>query len=113
MLVLQRTGSRHCPGTSFQRLDILSGQSQGSGVNDPQVLAEIQRLARLHRIVFTVHARVRMNERGADRDDVKHALVTATAARRQEQGTWRVIGGVDMASDDLTVICDLEADVSW
>jgi hypothetical protein len=81
------------------------------GVNDTKALAEIQRLARLNRIVYTGHAILRMDDRGASRDDVRSALITATSARPQERGTWRVGGGQDLDGDDLTAIIDIEADV--
>ncbi len=32
-------------------------------------------------------------------------------AFRQERGTWRVTGGRDHDGDEMTVICDIEADV--
>jgi hypothetical protein len=79
---------------------------------DAKVLAEVQRLARLDRIVITGHARIRMVDRGATRKDLRSALVTATIAIRQvDRGNWRIEGGADNAGDDLTVIVDLEADV--
>jgi Domain of unknown function (DUF4258) len=79
-------------------------------VNDTTALAEIQRLAHLYRIRITNHAATRMAERGAAREDVRAALITATAALRQERGGWRCKGR-DLAGDDLTVIVDIEADV--
>ncbi len=81
------------------------------GVNDTKALAEIQRLASLNRIVYTGHALTRMDDRGASRADVRSALITATSARRQERGTWRVEGGRDLDGDDLTAVVDIEADV--
>jgi hypothetical protein len=86
-----------------------NGQSH---VNDAKALAEIQRLARLGRIVFAPHARRRMKERGATELDARRALLTATAALRQaDRGNWRVVGGADIEGEALTLICDLEADV--
>jgi len=83
---------------------------QGAG-SDAKALAEIQRLVRLGRIIITPHANRRMNERGANEWDICKALLTATAAVYQEgRGNWRVEGGVDTDGDDLTLICDLEAD---
>lgn len=86
-----------------------NGQSH---VNDANALAEIQRLARLGRIVITPHAGFRMKERGATDLDVRMALLTATAARYQaDRGNWRVVGGADIEGEELTLICDIEADV--
>lgn len=81
------------------------------GVNDTKALAEIQRLASRNRIVYTGHALTRMDDRRASRDDVRSALITATSARRQERGTWRVEGGRDLDGDGLTAVVDIEADV--
>ena len=80
-------------------------------MNDTKALAEIQRLASLNQIVYTSHALLRMDTRGASRNDVRRALITATSARRQDRGTWRVEGGRDLEGDDLTAIVDIEADV--
>ncbi len=75
---------------------------------DATVLVEVQRL---DRIVITGHARKRI-DRGATRDDLRSALVTATLAIRQpDRGNWRIEGGADNEGDDLTVIIDLEAEV--
>ena len=78
---------------------------------DDRALAEIQRLASLNRLVFTSHAAKRMDQRGAKREDVRAALVSATSARAQDRGGWRVEGGRDRDGDDLTVIVDIEDDV--
>jgi Domain of unknown function (DUF4258) len=80
-------------------------------VNDTKALAEIQRLARLDRIVLTGHAAKRMDQRGAKRSDVRAALVSATSALAQDRGGWRVEGGCDREGDGLTVVVDIEADV--
>lgn len=80
-------------------------------VSDAKVLAEIHRLASLNRIVYTGHALARMDLRGANRKDVRSALITATSARRQDRGTWRVEGGRDLDGEDLTTIVDVEADI--
>jgi len=86
-----------------------NGQSH---VNDAKALAEIQRLARLGRIVITPHAGLRMKERRATDLDVRMALLTATDALHQTgRSNWRLEGGVDTDGDELTLICDLGADV--
>lgn len=86
-----------------------NGQSR---VNDAEALAEIQRLAWLHRIIITSHAGRRMDERDVSEQDVRCALLTATAALWQaDRHNWRVEGGVDTGGDALTLICDFEADV--
>jgi hypothetical protein len=80
-------------------------------LNETATLVEIQRLARRDRIVFTRHARERMVERGAERRDVRKALITASAAVWQDRRTWCVTGGRDHDGDGMTVICDIESDV--
>lgn len=53
-----------------------------------------------------------MNDRGATEPDVRRALLTATAAIRQaDRDNWRVEGGTDTDDDDLTLVCDIRADV--
>lgn len=81
-----------------------------TAVLDTRALAEIHRLAQLRRIRLTRHAVDRMDQRGAELEDVRAALVSSTAAFTQERG-WRVEGGVDRDGDELTVIVDIEADV--
>lgn len=81
-------------------------------MNDTKALAEIQRLARLGRVVITKHASERMDQRGVKPRDVMSALVSANAAITQpDRGTWRVEGGCDRDGDDLTVVVSIEADV--
>jgi hypothetical protein len=81
-------------------------------VDDAQALAEIQRLAGLGRIRYTLHATQRMSKRGATADDVQNALVSASRATHQPANdNWRVSGGVDLDGDDLTVVVDIQADV--
>lgn len=82
-------------------------------MSDAKALAEIKRLASLiGRIQFRWHAIERMDERGATKDDVKHALLSASAATWQpDHQTWKVTGGVDRDGDDLVCAVDIEADV--
>lgn len=83
-----------------------------NGVPGAKALAEIHRLAQLNYIRYTGHADGRMRKRGARQDDVRNALLTATAATWQdEQGNWRLTGGVDLDGDELTACVDLMADV--
>jgi hypothetical protein len=63
-------------------------------------------------VVFTRHARDRMDERGATPEDVLHAIATAkTATYQADRDCWRVTGGVDIEEDDLSIVCVVEADV--
>lgn len=55
------------------------------------MLDEIKRLAARNSIVFPTHALKCMRERGADRHDVKNALLTATSATWQDDHqSWKV-----------------------
>lgn len=74
-------------------------------------LAEIHRLAAANRIRLTAHAKLRMLERGAENEDVRSGLITATAATLQEDGRHEVTGGVDGDGDDLDLVVVVEADV--
>lgn len=81
-------------------------------VGDAKALGEIQRLAARNFIRFTAHAIQRMRQRGADRADVKNALLTATDATWQtDHQTWHISGGVDCDGDGLSVAVTIEADV--
>ena len=82
-------------------------------MSDATALAEIHRLAALpNRIRYRRHAYQRMAERGASRDDVQNALLTATDATWQAQHqTFLVSGGLDLRGDDLVCAVDLEDDV--
>lgn len=66
--------------------------------------------ARLGRLRYTKHARERMEDRGATRDDVVSACVTATAATHQRDDVWRLSGGVDAMGDVLVVIAGVDPD---
>lgn len=67
-------------------------------------LSAIHRAARYGRIVPTAHARERMDERGAQARDVKKAILTATTALDQGDGSYRLEGGCDLDGDALVVV---------
>jgi hypothetical protein len=60
--------------------------------------------AQANRISYTRHARMRMEQRGARRADVRSALITGTAGAAEPDDRWEVTGGVDLDGDDLTVV---------
>lgn len=60
-----------------------------------------------NRIEFGPHARQRLRERGAEREDVRAALVSATVCHAEPRGRWRVEGR-DRDGDDLTAIVVIE-----
>lgn len=82
-----------------------------AGVSSEQALAEIRGYAAANRIRLTGHASLRMQQRGADFRDVRSALMTATACTEQQNGSWRIEGGVDRDGDDLTVVAAIEQGV--
>lgn len=54
------------------------------------------------------HVRQRLSERGATIKCLARALQTAkTAMYQQENGRWRLEGGVDTDGDDLTLIIEV------
>ena len=73
-----------------------------------EVLADIRGYAAANRIRLTGHASLRMQQRGADFADVRSALMTATMCRAQENGCWRVEGGVDRDGDEMTAVAAIE-----
>lgn len=70
-----------------------------------EALRLIQGYAAAGRIEFSHHARTRMRERGAGRDDVLRAIATATAAGPSDT-RWR-LDGADRDGDALTVVCSV------
>ncbi len=78
-------------------------------MTEGEALECIRRLATQNRIFFTKHARIRMDERGADRLDVRHALEHAhTCAASGDR--WKVTGP-DTDNDDLSCVVVVEGDV--
>ena len=77
------------------------------------MLDDIKRLATQYRIRFSWHAlHLRMPQRGATRDDVRRALMTATSAVYQpDRDNYRVTGGTDTDGDDMDVVVAIEADL--
>jgi len=73
-------------------------------------LADIRGYAAANRIRIARHAWDRMAERGAQYEDVRHALATATSCKAQDLERWRVFG-VDRDGDELVLIVVLEAGV--
>lgn len=86
-------------------------------MNAREAYDEIRRLASKGYIRFVApHAYDRMDERGATKEDVRNALVTAHRVHRQTNpkwnaDRWEVTGGVDLEGDVLRVIVEIEADV--
>jgi hypothetical protein len=81
-------------------------------VGDARALDEIKKLAARNYIRFTSHAIARMRQRGANRADVKNALLSASDATWQtDHQSWHVTGGVDLDGDELSLAVDIEADV--
>jgi len=72
---------------------------------------EIRRLALQWRIEVVGHARQRLRERGADRGDVRNALMGCTKCTASDDGPgrWKV-WGEDLDGDELRVIVVIEAD---
>ncbi len=56
------------------------------------------------------HAIDRAAERGASRDDVRHALRVAPSCAFQANGRWRA-DSLDLDGDELTLIIAIDGDV--
>ena len=82
-----------------------------AGVTPAEVLVDIRGYAAANRIRLTGHASLRMQQRGADFRDVRSALMTATACTLQDNGSWRLDGGLDRDGEELTVIAAIEQGV--
>lgn len=68
-----------------------------------QVLAFVQEHVRAGRHRTSNHCRDRMDDRGATAYDVRRALLSATSAEKQPNGSWRLLGGTDSDGEDLVV----------
>jgi hypothetical protein len=80
-------------------------------VTADQALVLIRDLAAKGAIAYTRHALDRMDQRGAQRADVKRALSQAQSCSYQaENDRWKV-EGKDLDGDDLTVVVSIEADL--
>lgn len=59
-------------------------------------------------IFFTVHARLRMDQRGVTREDVRHVLRSADDVRPGDQTHRWEVRGLDLDEDELTVVVVVE-----
>ena len=66
-----------------------------------------QHALRFGRLDYTIHVRDRMRERSATRADVESAIRTAKREVLRDNGTYRLIGGIDCTGDTLDVVVDL------
>lgn|GEM_PF-1808894 len=69
-------------------------------------LREAKLVAQLNQFGLSRHATRRMQERNVTRDDIRHALRTATEATYGDR-CWRLDGGRDLGGEDLTVVLTL------
>jgi hypothetical protein len=75
---------------------------------EAEALQDIRGYAGAGRVVFPTHARRRMRERGADEEDVIHALTGAASCEAEPPDRWKVPGR-DRDGDPLTVVVVIEA----
>ena len=71
------------------------------------VLNRIKHLADIRAIRFTRHGRERADERGANFEDVREALMTASTSK-PDGDKYKVEGGRDLDGDSLTVVVAIE-----
>jgi hypothetical protein len=79
-------------------------------VDAATALADIRGYAAANRILIVRHAWQRMAERGAQYEDVRHALAGARKCRAADQGRWKVFG-VDRDGDELVCVVTIEGGV--
>jgi hypothetical protein len=53
------------------------------------------------------HAQQRQVERAVTRADLRSALRTVRGARPARRGRWRLIGGRDLAGDEVTLVIEI------
>ncbi len=79
-----------------------------TSVNAAAALLEIRGYAVANRIRISRHAWQRMAERGAQYEDVRHALATARHCKPQDGGRWKV-SSADRDGDELVLVVVIEA----
>ena len=79
-------------------------------MNAAAALVEIRGYAMANRIRISRHAWQRMAERGAQYEDVRHALATARRCKAQDGDRWKVLGA-DRDGDELVLVVVIEAGV--
>jgi Domain of unknown function (DUF4258) len=72
-----------------------------------KAILDIRGFASVNRIRITRHAEQRMDERGVEIPDVRHALITAAACTAEAGDRWRV-RSADREGVSLTLIVVLE-----
>jgi hypothetical protein len=80
-------------------------------VDAATALVDIRGYAAANRILIVRHAWQRMAERGAQYEDVRHALAGARKCRATDhQGRWKVFGE-DRDGDELVCVVAIEGGV--
>jgi hypothetical protein len=85
-------------------------------VTPDEILKFVQGAARLRQIRFAIgHPTARMQQRKAQLEDIREAILTATAATPSDDGPgrWVIGGGRDLDTDTLTVIVKLSGNAVW
>jgi hypothetical protein len=77
-------------------------------VDAANALADIRGYAAANRIRIVRHAWQRMAERGAQYEDVRHALAGARRCKAADQGRWKVFGE-DLDGDELVCVVTIES----
>lgn len=72
-------------------------------MEEQRVLEDIRGYAAARRVRLTSHGRRRMSERGVTHDDLRYALMNATACEEAENGRWKV-HSMDRSGDPLTAV---------
>ncbi len=72
------------------------------------VLDRVKHLAGLRAIRLSGHARKRADERGANFEDVRKALMTATSSKPEGGDKYKIDGGHDLDGDSLSLVVAIE-----
>jgi hypothetical protein len=79
-------------------------------VDAATALADIRGYAAANRIRIASHAWKRMGERGAQYEDVRHALAGARSCKAADLGRWKVSGD-DLDGDEIGLVVAIESGV--
>jgi hypothetical protein len=85
-------------------------------VTPDEILKFVQGAARLRQIQVALgHPTTRMQQRKAQLEDIREAILTATSAVISNDGPdrWSIVGGRDLDGDPLTVVAKVSGNVVW
>ena len=97
-------------GSAPSGLAVSASRRYLEAVDAATALADIRGYATANRIRVLRHAWERMGERGAQYEDVRHALARARRCKAADQGRWKVFGD-DRDGDEIILVVFIESGV--